>query len=245
MSEVVQKNPYETRLLEHIPEEIQQAAEIFLEEYGNSHELQQALVMETADALYALSKKNVPAEEKSMYARHILGMVSPFFEGDQREAKIQGIQGEVCARLSFEEMGFSVLAPKMEEDLHRGIDFFADPKDGTIWAIQVKTHRGLEEAAVEILGPEGHVSPLISRAQFEETLETTKLMYDYTLTNEIKLQHPEFGEREIIPVMVRLPAGGRGIDDVAVYKNTGEPVSGFPDRLYDKISRTMGWEGEK
>lgn len=236
--------PYETLSSRESLEQMLDAGRKIIEHAGNTIELKQGILHEAVLSLYAYDSKETDADKKDSHAKNIFAMISGVFS-DEKGYFDRGIKGEVCTRLALDELGFETYDTVREDDFS-AIDLFADTKGerGPILAIQVKADSKLDEPLVQNLTNEKYHQYLESDSQLaEEASDAAERIQKRISENNFLRVHPEFSEKDIIPIMIRVPSGQTGnYDRIAAFKRTGEPTLGFTDKLYEQIETALGWE---
>jgi hypothetical protein len=150
--------------------------------------------------------------------------------GKDYEVCKQGILGEVAVSLSLKKLTFDVFAPTVEDDSIGKVDLWADPRDGTAFAIQIKTKRYSSDLTVNRIRTDGGGNVIGISDEFRQDMQK---MVKYLATAE-DLPNTQ----RIIPLLMIVP-GGEYNDNALYNQTTGIPLPEMIDRLYDGIDKAV------
>ncbi len=161
-------------------------------------------------------------------------VIRPNFTSGEWRGTEQGILGEVCARLAFEELGFSTYPPTDEEDIEGGIDFTVSGKlanERTVhFAVQVKTITKAKE-------------PDVYNLSHEPEIHATQKVIAWKYTDKMTGYLSRKGSTAL-PLLVIVP-GGMHNDKVGYNITNGRPTETFVQELWAKLEPIVAGAEEK
>jgi len=194
--------------------------------------------------------KDVPEElrEKTSMILQV-GKEYAKMQNENINSFLNGFMAEACLALSLNELGYTVLAPTLEEDIKGKIDMFVIDTNYTqepfVLAIQVKNSSEVEDVIVHNLNND--IEDL--NAQLENRITTYSLEFKNKLAYSSKYmlrylsQNKRSFNGRVIPLVVIVP-GGDASENSSYNAVTAAPVKDFPYRLFDKLNNEV-YEGEK
>mgnify|MGYP001131229150 CR=1 FL=1 len=243
-SEVYSPIPYEALSADESLKQLRSAGEFILENSNNPKEYKQAILSESVKAIFYRNISETDEHAKDNYVRRVFALIEGVFI-DERGLIERGIKAEVCTRHALYDLGFDMHEPTKRDD-YSAIDIFADAKgeSGPILAIQIKADANLDEPLVVNLSTPNLPLGIKEGSQAEKDAAVAFGRINTRIkSREFLRAHPEFTDKDIIPMMVRVPSGKGGIHGtMSAFKRTGEPALGFTGKLYDRLERSLGWE---
>ncbi|MFZ2664171.1 MAG: hypothetical protein WAX66_02310 [Patescibacteria group bacterium] len=197
------------------------------------------------------NKKLKEEPEKLREKTSIILQVGREYAKMQREnvnSFLNGFMAEACLALSLDELGYTVLAPTIEEDIKGKIDMFVIDKNYTqepyALAIQVKNSSEVEDIIVHNLNDDIKNLNMQLETQSIRYLPEfkSKLAYSNKYMLEYLSKNKERFNGRVIPLVVIIPGGD--MSETSSYNTvTSAPVKGFSYKLFDKLNEI--YEGEK
>ena len=217
-----------TEAEKEILDEIREAATILKEE-TKGIPLSQGMGSLMVGGLVRLHREaHTPEQSQEAFikARELLTYFETFFGKSSDEWRIRrsGFLGEVCVAIALEEMGFVIKEPSQKEDMDGKVDLWADAKDGTIFAIQVKTSAKIKE--INLIKIRGEKENLGLPEGYENYRDSAEGMIKYVTGSK------EFEGKKIVPILIELP-GGEGNEHAAYNIVSGLPLKETSQRIID------------
>src|SRR3989344_7109663 len=229
-------SPLETETEKEVLEEIREVAETFKETLTGIP-LSQGMGNLMVGGLVRLHREaHTPEQSQEAFikAKELLTYFETFFGKDSDEWRIRrsGFLGEACVAITLEEMGFVVKEPSQEDDMRGKVDLWADAKDGTVFAIQVKTSAQIRDINLYKLdsSKEGLGVPAGYR-------DSAKTMINYVGGKE------GFEDKIIVPILIELP-GGEGNVDAAYNIVSGIPLKTTSQRINNLFFERIWNDGQ-
>jgi hypothetical protein len=178
------------------------------------------------DALINFNENSTGMSTHSNNATNLMATLQQIYPKDSWKQVRCGILAETAVNISLKNLGFKVTPPSYEDDLKGKVDCWADCKDGTVLAVQIKSSAYIDKPSLTIIkrGKDGKIS--IS----DEYSKKTESMLEY-------ISNRAFDGR-IIPVFIEIP-GGLNNEFSGFNEITGAPSADLPNNLYNLINKRI------